>query len=290
MLSRRLVGASILAFGAAILPATLVAAGHAPADAPPSILVSRQLLQAERLAVGDLVSLSAEGSGAHPREFRIAGVYEPVPDPMRLGAVRHEIRMHLPDLIAMTADPADAAAAETVDAINVAIANPADAASFARERSARLPGLIVRSTVGDEMRAAPFVVLERFHLAIAIVTVVASSIFLLALMLMVVDERRETVGILRLIGFRRDRVLLYVVAEGFVIAATGSVVGIVLAALLQGGINRFFQWRYDTALVFVRITARIALRSTVMAVPLGVLAAVAASWTLLRQQVFSLRR
>ncbi len=59
-----------------------------------------------------------------------------------------------------------------------------------------------------------FVVLERFHLAIAIVTVVASTVFLLALMLMLVDERRETVGILRLIGLPTRRILLQVFVEG----------------------------------------------------------------------------
>ena len=124
-------------------------------------------------------------------------------------------------------------------------------------------------------RAAPFIVLERFHLAIAIVTVVASSMFLLALMLMLVDERRETVGILRLIGFRRRRILLHVLAEGVVIAVAGALFGIVLCAAFQGAINRFFQWRYDTALVFVRITPLIALRSVMLSVPLGVLAVVA---------------
>jgi putative ABC transport system permease protein len=209
---------------------------------------------------------------------------------MRLGAVRHEVRLHLPDLIEMTSDPADPLAAESVDAINVALARPADAASFARDLSARVPGLVVRSTVGNDQRAAPFIVLERFHLAIAIVTVMSSSIFLLALMLMLVDERRETIGILRLIGFERRRILLHVLAEGAVIAAAGAVFGIVLSAAVQGGVNRFFQWRYDTALVFVRITPGISLRSVVLAVPLGVLAALASSWTLLRREVLSLTR
>src|SRR5262245_20132806 len=111
-------------------------------DDPPAILVSRPLLEAQHLSVGDVVMLSAEPSGAHPRPFRIAGAYEPTPDPMRLGAVRHEVRLHLPDLIAMTADPSDPLAAESVDAINVALANPADAATFARTATARLPGLI----------------------------------------------------------------------------------------------------------------------------------------------------
>jgi putative ABC transport system permease protein len=258
---------------------------------PSEILVSRQLLQSQRLSVGDVVSLSTDASGGRPRQFRIAGEYEPVPDPMRLGSVRHEIRMHLPDLIAMTtsgsADPLDA---ESVDAINVALRNPGDADAFARDVSTRLPGVVVRSTSGDDQRAAPFVVLERFHLAIAVVTVVASSIFLLALMLMLVDERRSTVGILRLIGFRRRRILQYVFAEGVVIAAAGAVFGIAIAVAFQGGINQFFQWRYDTALVFVRVTPRIALRSIAMAVPLGIAAAVASSWTLLRREVFTLTR
>jgi putative ABC transport system permease protein len=260
-----------------------------PADVP-AVLVSRQLRESQRLAIGDVVSLSADRTGADPRLFRIAGEYEPVPDPMRLGAANHEVRLHLPDLIEMTTSAADPLAKESVDAINVALGNPADAPGFARDLSSRIPGLIVRSTAGDDGRAAPFIVLERFHLAIAIVTVVASSIFLLALMLMLVEERRETVGILRLMGFRRRRILLQVLAEGVVIAMAGALFGILLCAAFQGGINSFFQWRYDTALVFVRITPLIALRSIVLSVPLGVLAVVASSWTLLHREVSSLAR
>lgn len=74
------------------------------------------------------------------------------------------------------------------------------------------------------------------------------------------------------------------------IAAAGAAFGIAIAVAFQGGINQFFQWRYDTALVFVRVTPRIALRSIAMAVPLGIAAAVASSWTLLRREVFTLTR
>jgi putative ABC transport system permease protein len=256
----------------------------------PGILVSRQLRESQHLSIGEVVSLSSDPSGAHPRQFQVLGEYEPVPDPMRLGAVRHEVRMHLPDLVGIAADAADPLDRETADAVNVVLAAPADAERVARAISAGSPGLVVRTAGGDEQRAAPFVVLERFHLAIALVTVVASSIFLLARMLMLVEERRTTVGILRLIGFRRRRILLYVLIEGAVIAAAGAAFGIVIAEAFQGGINRFFQWHYDTALVFVRITPAIALRSIAMAVPLGVAAAVAASWTLLRREVLKLTR
>ena len=61
-------------------------------------------------------------------------------------------------------------------------------------------------------------------------------------------------------------------------------------AALQGAANAFFQLRYDTALVFVRITPRIALRCVLLAVPLGVLASVVSSWTLLRSNVLDLAR
>jgi len=54
--------------------------------------------------------------------------------------------------------------------------------------------------------------------------------------------------------------------------------------------NRFFQFRYDTALVFVRVTPAIAARAVSVAVPLGILASLSASWGLLRGGALSLAR
>jgi len=264
----------------------------AQAEHLPTILISRQLATAEGLRVGDSVSLSTKPDGTAPRQFRIAGIYEPVADPMRLAARRHEARLHLPDLLSLTADPSDPLSSESVTAINVALKDPGDAESFARDVSARIPipQLTARPAQGGEGSATVFVVLDRFHFAIAVVTVVASTVFLLALMLMLVDERRGTVGTLRLIGLRKSRILLQVFAEGLLIALAGAAFGILFAAALQGAVNAFFQWRYDTALVFVRITPRIALRCVLLAVPLGVLASVISSWTLLRSNVLELAR
>jgi putative ABC transport system permease protein len=283
---RRLLGGSI---AAAVATAWLVGRAE-PAGSPTSILVSRQLMQSQGLHPGDVVSLATDASGAHARPFRIAGEYEPTPDPMRLGATRLEVRLHLPDLLDLAARPNDPADRESVDAINVALRSPAAARDVARRLSSAIPGVAAQPTADDQRRAAPFVVLERFHLAIAIVTVLASSIFLLALMLMLVEERRATVGVLRMIGFRRARILQHVFAEGLAIAIAGALFGIVLSVVMQRGINLFFQWRYDTALIFVRITPDVALRSIAVAVPLGVASIVASSWSLLRGEVFSLTR
>jgi putative ABC transport system permease protein len=268
----------------------LFAAG-AVSSPPPSILVSRQLLASEHLAIGDVIALSGDPKGSRAREFRIAGVYEPVPDPARLGMVPLEARLHLPDLLALTSDPADPISSESVRSINVKLVDPREAGAFTRELTARVPGLLVRDRAApDDDADVTFVVLDRFHLAISLVTVIASSIFLLALMVMLVDERRDTVAILRLIGLRRRRIFIQVLAEGLVIALAGAIFGVLLAALLEGGFNRFFQWRYDTALVFVRVTPAIAARAVSVAVPLGILASVAASWSLLRRGAMALAR
>lgn len=293
---RQLTGGLVAAVVAATIGLTAgadddVGQGHGEL---PAILASRQLMTTAQLAVGDVVSLSPESSGDRARPFRIVGQYEPTPDPMRLGAARHEVRLHLPDLIQLTADSADPLARESVDGINVSSGSHdgqgGDLGRAIARALAAHPGVVVESTHGDDRRSATFVVLERFHVAIAIVTVFASSLFLLALMLMLVDERRALVGVLRLIGFARSRIVLYVLAEGAVLAAAGAVFGVGLSAAFEGGINRFFQWRYDTTLVFVHITPAIAMQSVAVAVPLGVAAAVASSWGFLRHDALVLMR
>jgi putative ABC transport system permease protein len=260
------------------------------ADVLPSILITRQLSESRGLRAGDVVSLSADHAGKNARQFRIAGVYEPMSDPMRFAQRRLEARLHLPDLLTLTADPADPGAAESITSINVALTNPGDAAKFSRDVAARLPALTARPTNAPDDRTGTFIVLERFHLAIAIVTVVGSAVFLLALMVMLVDERRGVVGTLRLIGFTRRRILLQVLAEGTLIATVGAGFGILFALAMQGVFNRFFQWRYDTALVFLRITPDVICQALLLAVPLGIIASLIASWTLLRRPILGLVR
>ena len=255
----------------------------------PEMLVSRQLLASEKLSIGDVVSLSSERSGAGVTRFRIAGIYEPLPDPLRITHERHEVRLHLPDMLRLTGDPENPGD-DAVSGVNVALRDPADADAFARDLASRQPFLMVRPTAVDAQGTDPFVVLQRFHLGIALVTVIGSTAFLLALMVMRAEERRETVGILRLIGFTRQRVMLEVFIEGVLVSVSGAVFGVLLAGACQDLFNRFFQWRYDTALIFVRISASIAWSCVALAVPLGILAGLAASWTLLRRETLTLLR
>ena len=272
----------------AIVAVVLAAPAAAQSDLP-TVLVSRQLAESRSLAVGSVVTLAADEDGAGARRFRVAGIYEPTPDPSRLGSLMLETRMHLPDLLDLTR-PADVpAGAEHVTSINVALKDPADARAFARDLNRRAPGAAATPAEGAR-GTGPFLVLERFHLAIAAVTIIAATVFLLALTVMLVDERRQTVGVLRLIGLPVRRILTQVLIEALLVAATGAAFGIVLALGSEVLINRFFQWRYDTLLVFVRVTPEVAARCLAIAIPLGATATVVASWALLRKNGLRLAR
>jgi putative ABC transport system permease protein len=257
---------------------------------PPDVLVSRQLAASEGLAVGSVIRLATDPAGTRARDFRIAGIYEPTPDPSRLGQVPRAVRLHLPDLLDMTRPVDVPAGAEYVASVNVALVDPKDAQQFAKDVNARLPGAVALPSGEAAGSAGPFRVLERFHQAIAVVTIVAATVFLLALSIMLVDERRETVGVLRLIGLPVPRILVQILLEGLLVAGVGAVFGLLLALLSEQLINQFFQWRYDTALVFVRITRDVALTCVTIAVPLGASATVVASWALLRRGGLRLAR
>lgn len=266
--------------------ATLAVPAAALAADPPAILVSRQLAAKAGIGPGDIVTLAVDAEGTQGRQFRVTGVYEPTPDPMRFTADRFEARLHLPDLVDIVADPSDPASREAVSAINIKLADQRDL-QFASDLAARAPGVAVRQTARSR-EDDPFVVLERFHVAISIVTMIAGTAFLLALMVIRAEERRETVGILRLVGISRRTLLASVAIEGLAVAAMGAAFGILLAYASEGVVNRVFQARYDTALVFVRVTPSIAMRAIIVAAPLGVLAGIGASWTLLRRPVLSI--
>ncbi len=272
-----------------VLTAALRASAPEVEPEAPSVLISRQLLENARLAVGDPVLLAADPAGARAARFRIAGVYEPTPDPLKFNVERLEARLHLPDLIRLTANPADPQSAESVTSVNVKLVNPADADSFAADVARRSVGLAARPTARAR-EGDPFAVLERFHLAIAAVTMVGSTAFLLALMVIRAEERRDMVGMLRLIGISRRSIVLEILVEGIVVAIAGAIFGVLLAAAAQYGINRFFQARYDTTLVFVRVTASIVGRCLIIALPVGIVTGAAAAWTLLRQAPASLVR
>jgi ABC-type lipoprotein release transport system permease subunit len=135
-------------FCPALASAFAVALAAASTSEPPAVLITRQLAEAEHLSVGDAIRMSSDPNGKEPRSFRIAAIYEPTPDPMRLVAKRYEVRLHLPDMLAFTGEP------ESVSAINVALKDPADATAFARDLAARVSAAAKEALDVDELGVA----------------------------------------------------------------------------------------------------------------------------------------
>jgi hypothetical protein len=84
--------------------------------------------------------------------------------------------------------------------------------------------------------------------------------------------------------------LIQVFVEGTLIATAGTMAGVLFAIAMQGVFNRFFQWRYDTTLVFLHITPGVVAQAVLLAVPLGIGASLIASWTLLHRHPLALLR
>src|SRR4029450_10983648 len=62
--------------------------------APPPALLSRQLATRAHVKVGDEVTLASDAAGTAGRTFRVVGIYEPTPDPMRFPGLRRETGRH----------------------------------------------------------------------------------------------------------------------------------------------------------------------------------------------------
>jgi len=82
-----------------------------------------------------------------------------------------------------------------------------------------------------------FQVVSRFHRAIGIITIVASSVFLLCIMVLKVEERRRDIAALRLMGISRATVVRSIVVEAAVVAVLGSILGIVLGWIVSLVVN-----------------------------------------------------
>jgi putative ABC transport system permease protein len=129
-----------------------------------------------------------------------------------------------------------------------------------------------------DQSSATFRVVSRFHDAIGIVTILASAIFLLCVMIIRVDERRRDMGVLRLIGVSRGTVFRAIVLEAVAIAVVGSAVGAGLGLVAARIVNAHYAGVYDTTLRFALVTPRIVLIAALLGLLLGVGAGVLAAW------------
>jgi len=170
-----------------------------------------------------------------------------------------------------------------VDRFAIATRSPrATADAIARINDAAYGFRAHRSTDIAVETSTTFAVVSRFHRAIGVITIVASAIFLLCIMLLKVEERRRDVAAMRLMGISARTVVRSVVLEAAAIAVLGSAVGVGVGALASALVNRHYQAVYRTPLRFSIVTGDIVLLAVALSLALGIVAGWLAARRLVR--------
>lgn len=239
---------------------------RAPARPLSSIALDERLRQDAGVAVGDTIALSATPDGTG-QQLVVSAFTRRTADPSEVARSEYKVRLHLGDLQALLGygDRVDrfavvtrdsAATERTLSAVN------AQAFGFRAHRS--------RDIAVETGRT--FAVINRFHRAIGVITILASAIFLLCIMLLRVEERRREIATLRLIGLSRRTVVQAIVVEATAIALLGAVLGTGLGWVSSLAVNRFYQGLYRTPLVFSLVTPDVVLLAVSLSAVLGVVA------------------
>jgi putative ABC transport system permease protein len=267
--------AALLAF----TPRTLHAQGTTVPPPPPP----RTIAIDERLALspgapgrlGDRVALTAT-PGAPGDSAIVAAIVRRRADPAEIARGEYRVRLHLTELQSLIGY------GDRVDRFAIATRSPAATTSAIERINAAAFGFHAHRSADIAVETSTtFAVVSRFHRAIGVITVVASAIFLLCIMLLKVEERRRDVAALRLMGISARTVVRSVVLEAAGIAVMGSVAGVGVGAAASWFVNRHYQAVYRTPLRFSLITPDIVL----FAIGLALLLGLAAGWLAARRLV-----
>ena len=256
---------------------------------PRTIAIDEAFAERAQLKVGDTVTISpqpetANIAGAIPNSAAataetvvIGAIVKRGADPSEVARGDLRVRMHLDqiqrisgygdrvDRFAIATEPS-ADIARTLDRINHV------AFGFKAYRS--------RDIAVETSRT--FQVVSRFHRAIGVITIVASSVFLLCIMVLKVEERRRDIAALRLMGISRSSVVRSVIIESALVAILGSVLGVALGWAASLFVNWHYQALYRTPLEFSIVTPPIVAFAVALSLVLGVGAGLLASLRLVR--------
>jgi putative ABC transport system permease protein len=245
---------------------------------PRTIAIDARLAADAGLRVGDrVVVASTPGASGGGDTVVIGAIVTRRADPSEIARDEYTVRLHLDQLEALTAygNRVDRFAVATRDSAGTARALQAINAAAFGFRAYRSRDIAVETS-------ETFKVVSRFHRAIGVITIVASAIFLLCILLLKVEERRRDVAALRLLGISRASVLRSVVLEAAFVSVLGSGLGVVIGWITSGLVNAYYQALYRTPLRFSIITGDIVLTAVLLSLALGVGAGALAALRLVR--------
>jgi len=248
--------------------------------APPrTIAIDEAFAEAAGLRVGDHLTLSAKpGAGISVREsVVVAAIFERSADPSEIARGDFKARLHLDHLQRISGY------GDRVDRFAVATTRTADIGRVIERVNRQAFGFrAYRSRDIAVETSRTFLVVSRFHRAIGVITIVASSVFLLCIMVLKVEERRRDIAALRLMGISRSSVIQSIVIEAGLVAVLGSLLGVLIGWLVSIFVNSHYQELYQTPLEFSILTVPIVVFAVSLSLVLGIAAGLAASWRLVR--------
>jgi putative ABC transport system permease protein len=251
---------------------------QAPQKSIRTIAIDEAFAAESHLRVGDRVTLAARPGSGSPAEAAIVGaIVRRGADPSEVARGDFAVRMHLDQLQQISGY------GDRVDRFAIATRPTADIAqTLERINHIAFGFRAYRSRDIAVETSRTFQVVSRFHRAIGVITIVASSVFLLCIMVLKVDERRRDIAALRLMGISRSSVVRSVIIEAALVAVLGSVLGVLLGWAASLFVNWHYQALYRTPLYFSIVTPPIVALAVSLSLLLGVGAGVLASLRLVR--------
>ena len=253
-----------------------------PRHSPRTVAIDERLAADYGVHVGDTVVISATPAGIGDTVI-VGALVRRSRDPSEVARGAYRIRVHLDELQRLVGygDRVERFAVGTTGhtATDSALA-AIDASAFGFRAYSSREIAVESSTT--------FLVVSRFHRAIGVITIVASAIFLLCIMLLKVDERRRDVAALRLMGISRRTIVRSVVLESALIAVLGSIAGVLLGVIVSAFVNWHYQRVYRTPLTFSLVTGQIVVIAVGLSLGLGIFAGLLAAQRLVRRPPLSL--
>ena len=252
-----------------------------PHRAPRTIAIDERLAVDAGVRIGDRLVLSSAPGAPTGDTAVVAALVRRRPDPSEVARAEYRVRMHLDELQSVIGY------GDRVDRFAVATRGATDSA-VRRINGAAFGFQAYRSRDIAVETSRTFAVVSRFHRAIGVITIVASAIFLLCIMLLKVDERRRDVAALRLLGISARSIVRSVMVEAALVSVAGCAVGVGLGWVSAQLINWYYRGVYRTPLAFAVVTPGIVLLAVSLSLVLGLVAGFVAAQRLVHTPALEL--
>jgi lipoprotein-releasing system permease protein len=202
------------------------------------IILGRMLAYQLQVGVGDEVTVMIPGTGGSAgtsdaivprlRDFHVAGIFE-------IGLQEHDSVLALVNL-------QDAQALRGLDGptgIRLKFVDVLKAPELARDAAARLaPVLQVRDWTQDNEAYFRAIRIEKTMMGLMLLLIVAIAVFnIVATLIMVVNDKRTDIAILRTLGLSPRGIIAVFMTQGVLIGWIGAALGVAMGVALAGNVD-----------------------------------------------------